>query len=543
MTRLTFSLALIVACAAAAIPGAPAAHKQSDLCVGHKPGCFTTIQAAVDAAHDGDTIAIGPGTYAGPVTIDVSVDVRGAGAGATTIQGGGPVVTIGAELASTEPTVSLSGVTITGGVNDSFPDPAVTQGGGVRIPQGSFPDRNGLGATVTISDSVIVGNTVASQALLPAGFCGPFDCSFASGGGIWSAGTLTLIDTRVSGNQAGDPSSMTVVAGAGGVAGNFQGTLTMKHCVVADNRAVGTPPLGDTASAAGVDAHGALAIEDSIVSGNSAQLSTDDPTDEFPLAFAGGIGIGGQATITRTAVRDNGVTVSNVGGQALAVAGGILDEGSLVLTHAAIERNRASATVPDSSHDAALAGAGGMEVDGAAAISDSRFGGNSVSANAPAGSASAVGGGISNFGQTTLERTLVTANTASASGATGFVHGGGILERHAVRVDPEPDRVRHRDRREQARRRPRHRERRAAGSTRRSRSRSRERRSRATGRTSASAAESAPVAERRRAIGGTWLNQTPLTGIKSTSSGRHCERLVPRARRPPHDRAPLAPAE
>ena len=68
-----------------------------------------------------------------------------------------------------------------------------------------------------------------------------------------------------------------------------------------------------------------------------------------------------------------------------------------------------------------------MEVDGAAAIRDSRFVGNSVAASAPAGSASAVGGGISNFGQTTLERTLVTANTASASGATGFAHGGGIL--------------------------------------------------------------------------------------------------------------------
>jgi hypothetical protein len=427
MRRLTFSLALVLSCACAAIPGAPAAHEKGDVCVGFTPGCFATIQAAVDAAHDGDTITIAPGTYAGGITIDVSVDVQGAGAAKTTIEGGGPVVTIGAEQASTEPTVSLSGVTITGGLNDSFPDHAVTQGGGVRIPQGSFPDRNGLGATVTISDSVIAGNTVASEALLPAGFCGPFDCSFASGGGIWSAGTLTLVDTRITGNQAGDPASMTVVAEAGGVAGNFQGTLTMERCIVADNRTVGAPPLGDTATAAGVDAHGALAIDDSVVSGNTAQLSTDDPTEETPGGFAGGIRIGGQATIARTAVRDNIVTVSNVGGQALAIAGGILDEGSLTLTRSAIDRNRAAATVPDTSHEAAFAGAGGMEVDGAAAIVDSRFVGNSVAASAPAGSASAVGGGISNFGQTTLERTLVTANTASASGATGFLHGGGIV--------------------------------------------------------------------------------------------------------------------
>ena len=34
------------------------------LCVGTGSGCYSTIQAAVNAAHDGDRIAIGPGTYA-----------------------------------------------------------------------------------------------------------------------------------------------------------------------------------------------------------------------------------------------------------------------------------------------------------------------------------------------------------------------------------------------------------------------------------------------------------------------------------------------
>src|SRR5213592_1713751 len=111
------------------------AHTTSGLCVGSKPACFVTLQAAVDAASDGDTITIAPGTFTGGVAVDVSVDIRGAGAGATTIRGGGPVVTIGVEQAAVEPTVSISGVTITGGVNTSFPDHAVTQGGGVRIPQ------------------------------------------------------------------------------------------------------------------------------------------------------------------------------------------------------------------------------------------------------------------------------------------------------------------------------------------------------------------------------------------------------------------------
>jgi hypothetical protein len=67
-----------------------------------------------------------------------------------------------------------------------------------------------------------------------------------------------------------------------------------------------------------------------------------------------------------------------------------------------------------------------MEVNGVATIRDSRFIGNSVSASAAGGFVGAGGGGISNFGQTTLERTVVTGNDVGASGAAGFAHGGGI---------------------------------------------------------------------------------------------------------------------
>ena len=41
------------------------AAPDSDLCVGSKPGCLSTIQAAVDAAQDGDTILIGAGHVRG----------------------------------------------------------------------------------------------------------------------------------------------------------------------------------------------------------------------------------------------------------------------------------------------------------------------------------------------------------------------------------------------------------------------------------------------------------------------------------------------
>ena len=70
-------------------------------------GCpYTQLAPALGAAHDGDTIRLGPGTYDGGVTIDVSVKLAGAGAGRTIISGGGPVLTIGEFGASTEPIVS-----------------------------------------------------------------------------------------------------------------------------------------------------------------------------------------------------------------------------------------------------------------------------------------------------------------------------------------------------------------------------------------------------------------------------------------------------
>ena len=76
------SLVLLTSLAALA-PATARAHPSrarvdaNTLCVGG-PRCFATIQAAVNAASDGDTIKIGPGTFAGGVTIDRSVNLIGA---------------------------------------------------------------------------------------------------------------------------------------------------------------------------------------------------------------------------------------------------------------------------------------------------------------------------------------------------------------------------------------------------------------------------------------------------------------------------------
>jgi hypothetical protein len=42
-------------------------------------GCYPTIQAAVNASHNGDTIVIDPGTYRGGVRIATSLRIQGSG--------------------------------------------------------------------------------------------------------------------------------------------------------------------------------------------------------------------------------------------------------------------------------------------------------------------------------------------------------------------------------------------------------------------------------------------------------------------------------
>ncbi|UCE99799.1 MAG: hypothetical protein JSV82_01670, partial [Planctomycetota bacterium] len=53
------------------------------------PGDSNTIQAAIDAASYGDTVAVATGTYEENIILKSGVEVIGAGASATTIDGGG----------------------------------------------------------------------------------------------------------------------------------------------------------------------------------------------------------------------------------------------------------------------------------------------------------------------------------------------------------------------------------------------------------------------------------------------------------------------
>jgi hypothetical protein len=454
--------ALLAALGCAVAGGLAKTTFAATLCVGAKPKCFSAIQLAVDAAQEGDTIELGPGTFEGGITIDKDVQLVGAGATATTIEGsgdGGPVLTIGAFSGATPPTVSIRRVTVTGGDNDSRPDTGVTAGGGVWIPQAA---DNATGATVTIVDSVITRNRVAPQTLIPPGpFCGAFSCAFAVGGGIDNSGRLTLERVVVSDNEVGP--SIASGAFGGGIANHAQGALTIERSAVTGNRVVVTAPNGQLAVAGGISDLGMLTVTDSVVSGNVVEVEAAFPGEVN--AFTGGIEVtqSATATIVRTIVRDNSVRATNAAGSVLAGAGGIsTDEGvSLVLRDSAVSHNSVSVSV--SSEEAnAVAFGGGIEIEGdvevtssgfvgndvrvgtlsglaaavgggilaesvqPVAVSDSLVAANAVSSVASGGLALAHGGGVSNSGLLTLRRTLVVANRVTATGPAGVAQGGGV---------------------------------------------------------------------------------------------------------------------
>src|SRR5215208_3267124 len=427
--RRVVPLAALAAVACAATTSAARSAPSTTLCVGTKVGCFSTVQAAVNAAQNGDTIEIGPGTFEGGITIDKSVQLVGASAAATVVRGGGPVITIGELLGPTQPTVAISRVTITGGLNDSE---GVAAGGGVAIPFAGFGVQ---GATVTISDSIITRNRATPRTLIPPGpFCGSKPCAVAWAGGIDSSGVLTLTNTLVTDNVAGstrtDGSDATIAEG-GGVRNHAGGTLTLRSSVVSGNRAATTAPNGRFAYGGGIRDDGILAIADSVIDGNSAAVSSSAPSS-FPFdieqeADAGGIFSNGSATIARTTISGNSVSSSNVSGDAQAVAGGI-DADFLLLVESSVDHNSVTASVPASSGFLAGAVFGGVKVGGDVTIRKGRIVGNTLSAVSAGGGANAAGAGIANLsGRLTLERTLVTGNRGTASGLGGLALGGGIL--------------------------------------------------------------------------------------------------------------------
>ena len=434
-------------------------------------GCqYSQIGPAVAAASNGDTIQVGPGTYQGGVTIDVSVRLAGAGAGSTIIRGGDHVLTVGTLGASSEPVVTISGVTVTGGLARSSPisEPVFgvkglwAGGGGVEIPPKAVPADGPPvnGATVTISDSAISGNIAAPSAAVPSGIKCPGgfpdgQCPFAAavGGGVESWGLLTLVNTTVNDNTAGPVGGLPAICSDcdGGGIFSEQGSLTLTGTALSGNRAIAAAPNGRFAEGGAVYASpdfggsNALAVRNSAVTGNNASLTTNLPR------FAGGklidlgangggihVGDGVPATVDSTAMTHNSVTAKGLRGEPLGIDPAMLVGNSpLTMSNSVVSGNTLSVTVATTA-DIGPAGST-LELDGGGTITNTRVIDNTstvVSQSHIAGNAGA-GLAVFNSGPVTVRGGVISDNTSIARTTTGSatVQAVGVLNNGLLELD------------------------------------------------------------------------------------------------------------
>ncbi len=310
-------LAVALLCALGALPEAARA---ATLCV--RPsgsGCYTSIQAAVDAAGDGDTIRVAEGIYYETVEIAKSVTLEG-GWNAdfsardwdlfpTTVdaQRTGPTIWVQAPVSPT-----IEGFIITGGDDTA----GLGWGGGIKIyapgviaPAGHTTIRHnvitdnvactagcqghGGGIFVYRTTAAIEYNTIISNAARTAGDGG------GQGGGVrvWTADATLLGNTIVSNTAVFSPTGLWTGKG-GGVGTEHANDVVLIENVVQGNVATVEGPgygggvwayaymygnhiLSNTASVngdgygGGIYAYYLIELDDNLVQGNVASENGD----------------------------------------------------------------------------------------------------------------------------------------------------------------------------------------------------------------------------------------------------------------------------
>lgn len=467
MSRNRIAATTVLASALALLPGVAHASAPHTICVRPRAGCAPTLAAAISAADDGDTIKLGAGHFDGGVTIDKSVHVVGAGPASTVIVGGGPVVTVTARPDGTLPSVSLAGLSLTGGT--AVGDGVVGLGGGLYIP--TAPDDT-AGATVSLTHVWVHDNRATANRTsdspngvqCPGGLC-PF--ALGAGGGIANFGWLTVMHSRIERNVADGRLSD---ADGGGVF-TAVGYLTVRSSVVTDNHAR-PQDIGRFAEGGGIFVNsGDLRVTDTSVTGNSADLVTNWPVraggeviDMNANSGAIHIGDGSQVTIERSRLARNSISAVDPYGEALAFDSALLSGDSTVaidstdIVHnvgyvnvatdqdvgfsgnaiefdgpALLTRSRVSYNLQTSiSHDGPAGAGNGLAVydfynnPRQVTVSDTEIIGNRSHAYSSTGAVTATGGGVINNSLLELNRVTIANNSARATGPSAIAQGGGV---------------------------------------------------------------------------------------------------------------------
>jgi N-acetylneuraminic acid mutarotase len=269
-----------------------------------------SLRQAILNASSGDTINFAPSvttvnlTSGEELVIDKNLTITGPGANRLTVQRSTYAARI-FNISSSTATVSISGITISNGYTS---DP----GGGIRSA-----------GVLTLTDCTISGN-----------FSGTF-AGFSEGGGVLNDhGTMTITGCTISNNS---------VEGIGGGVLNENGTMTITRCTISNNYAdqSGYAP-SEVSEGGGIlnDSGGSLIITNSTISGNTSYATSLDVFGQRGFAYGGGVHNSGSMTITNCTISGN----SAVGPTSLdtGYGGGISNGGNLQITSSTIVHNSAT---------------------------------------------------------------------------------------------------------------------------------------------------------------------------------------------------------
>ena len=260
------------------------------------PADYTTIQAAVDAASNGDEILVAPGTYTGTGdevvnTLGKPITIRATGTPEETIIDGEGARSVVHYNNSEGPDTIIEGFTITGGSANY---------GGLWIAGGS----------PTITDCTISNNTASSfgGGISCLSDCSPTitDCTITNNNsrGIYcsNSSSPTITDCTISNNTADE--------NGGGIYCGSSGAITITGCTISGNTSVNGDNNDDQGNGGGIycSGSGAITISDCEITTNSASGA-----DWGQGGDGGGIYCcGSSPTISGCTIRNN--TASSSGG-------------------------------------------------------------------------------------------------------------------------------------------------------------------------------------------------------------------------------------
>jgi hypothetical protein len=285
---------------------------------------------------------------------------------------------------------SLRGVIAAANSGDiiSF-DPSVT--GAIVLTTGEVPITKSLTIVGPGRDVLAVSGNNASRvfsitagsAVVVSGLTIRNGASASFGGGVYTAGVLTLINSAVLSNTAGSGGGIFVESASGG--------LTLNSSTVAGN-AANQGDGGGIALGPGVTStsgSGAMLLTNSIITGNSA------------ASQGGGVSSTGPVTVTSSLIANNS-----------AASGGGVSAFALALSDSSILRNRADDPLGAAQADGtaspqvalATGDGGGIYSTGAVAVHNSTIASNTADSS---------GGGVAISGTLTISNSTLSGNTAN----------------------------------------------------------------------------------------------------------------------------------